>query len=234
MSPATPHPSVSQTIPCTPKASTTSGETPMTSGHRPAVRIAIRAILAYQALSVAAIIANPQWNPLTRQLSEYALGRQGWLQGAAFLASALSYAALFAALRPDVHGVPGRVGLGILAYCVLATIGVAIFVTDPITTAPDAVSIHGSLHVVFGASALVLLPVAAVLLTRSLARTHPTRFPSRRALDRIAFLPLTGFALIWVWPAGVHGPVHAWRACASRSRVRPPAGWYVTCSGCTA
>lgn len=63
---------------------------------------------------------------------------------------------------------------------------------------PDAVSIHGSLHVVFGASALVLLPVAALLLTRGIARTHPTRFPSRRALDRIAFLPLTGFALIWV------------------------------------
>jgi hypothetical protein len=62
MSPATPHPSVSQTIPCIPKASTTSGETPMTSGHRPAARIAITAILAYQALSVAAIIANPQWN----------------------------------------------------------------------------------------------------------------------------------------------------------------------------
>ena len=198
MSPATPNPPVTQTIPCTPNAPTTSGEAPMTSGRRLVARIAVTAILAYQALSVAAIIANPQWNPLTRQLSEYALGRQGWLQGAAFLASALSYAALFAALRPDVHGVSGRVGLGILAYCVLATIGVAIFVTDPITTAPDAVSIHGSLHVVFGASALVLLPVAALLLTRSLARTHPTRFPSRRALDRIAFLPLTGFALIWV------------------------------------
>ena len=80
----------------------------------------------------------------------------------------------------------------------MATIGVASFSNDPITTKPDALSIDGSLHVVFGASALVLLPAAAVLLTRSLARTHPTRFPSRRALDRIAFLPLTGFALIWV------------------------------------
>src|SRR6267154_387262 len=95
MSPATPNPPVTQTIPCTPNAPTTSGETPMTSGRRLVARIAVTAILAYQALSVAAIIANPQWNPLTRQLSEYALGRQGWLQGAAFLASALSYAALF-------------------------------------------------------------------------------------------------------------------------------------------
>jgi hypothetical protein len=54
------------------------------------------------------------------------------------------------------------------------------------------------LHVVFGASALVLLPVAALLLTRSLARAHPRVFPSRRALNRIAFLPLAGFGLIWI------------------------------------
>src|SRR5882757_9708163 len=68
MSPATPTPPVTQTIPCTPNASTTattSGETPMTSGRRLVARIAVTVILAYQALSVAAIIANPQWNPLT-------------------------------------------------------------------------------------------------------------------------------------------------------------------------
>jgi len=187
MSPTTP------TIPSTPRPEL------VTSGPRPvAARVAITAILAYQALSVAAVVANPQWNPLTRQLSEYALGHQGWLQVAAFLASALSYAALFVALRPHVHGAAGRAGLGILLYCVLATIGVGVFVTDPMTTPPGAVSIRGTLHVVFGLSALVLLPVAALLLTRSLARTHPTRSPSRRALYRIAFLPLTGFALIWV------------------------------------
>jgi len=29
-------------------------------------------------------------------------------------------------------------------------------------------------------------------------------------------------------------PSPRWRACVSRSRVRPPAGWYATCSGCTA
>src|SRR5450755_4036830 len=76
--------------------------------------VAIVAILAYQALSIAAIVANPQWNPLTRQLSEYALGRQSWLQIAAFLASALSYAAVLVALRPYIDTTAGRVGLAIL------------------------------------------------------------------------------------------------------------------------
>jgi Protein of unknown function (DUF998) len=82
-----------------------------------AARVAIAAILAYQALSIAAIVANPQWNPLTRQLSEYALGRQSWLQIAAFLASALSYAAVLVALRPHINAAAGRAGLAILAYC---------------------------------------------------------------------------------------------------------------------
>jgi hypothetical protein len=104
----------------------------------------------------------------------------------------------------------GRAGLAILAYCVLATIGVAIFVTDPLRNTPATVSTHGGLHVVFGASALVLLPVAALLLNRSLARTHPHGYPSRRALNRIAFLPLTGFALIWIPEVSGLIPVHGW------------------------
>jgi len=214
MSATTPNPMVSPST----ESTTTDLEPIMATGPRPvatrprtvAARVAIAAILAYQALSIAAIVANPQWNPLTRQLSEYALGRQSWLQIAAFLASALSYAAVLVALRPHIKTAAGRAGLAILAYCVLATIGVGIFVTDPLRNTPATVSTHGVLHVVFGASALVLLPVAALLLTRSLARTHPRGYPSRRALNRIAFLPLTGFALIWIPEVSGLIPVHGW------------------------
>lgn len=205
MTPNGPNPSITPTIACSPTppnaawTSKPSAAAPTASGRRlVAARVAITAILAYQALSVAAIAANRQWNPRTRQLSEYALAHQGWLQTAAFLASAVSYAALFVALRPQARGASGRAGLGILAYCVLATVGVAMFVTDPVSTPPAAVSVHGALHVLFGGTALVLLPVAALLLTRSLARINPSRSPSRRTLYRIACLPLAGFALIWI------------------------------------
>lgn len=171
--------------------------------------VAMTAVLAYQALSVAAVAVNPQWNPLTRQLSEYALGHQGWLQAAAFLASAVAYAALFTALRSHVHGVVGRAGLGILAYCVLATTGVALFVTDPLSTPATDVSLHGALHVLFGGTALVLLPVAALLLTRSLARAT-TSPPSKRTLNWVALLPLTGFALIWLPEVAGLLPARGW------------------------
>lgn len=206
-----PHSLIAPTVPSSATTPNTSHAALATSGPRQAVaRVAIAAIMAYQALSVAAVAVNPQWNPLTRQLSEYALGRQGWLQGVAFLASAVAYAALFVAFRPRVRGASGRAGLIVLAYCALATIGVALFVTDPVSTAPAAVSLRGTLHVVFGASALVLLPVAALMLTRSLARTHPTRASSRRALNRVAFLPLTGFTLIWVPEVAGLLPARGW------------------------
>lgn len=90
--------------------------------------VAITAVLAYQALSVAAIGENPHWNLLTHQLSEYALGRQGWLQTGAFSASAVAYAALFTALRPHVNTVSGRVGLGMLAYYCHLSNWMAVFV----------------------------------------------------------------------------------------------------------
>ncbi len=217
MTPNGPNPSITPTIassPAHPNAARTSKPSNAAStasgGRLVAARVTITAILAYQALSVAAIMANPQWNPMTRQLSEYALGHQGWLQPAAFLASALSYAALFVALRPHAHGASGRTGLGILAYCVLATVGVASFVTDPISTPPADVSVHGALHVMFGGTALVLLPVAALLVTRSLARTNPSRSSARRTLYRIAYLPLAGFALIWLPEVAGLLPARGW------------------------
>ncbi len=54
------------------------------------------------------------------------------------------------------------------------------------------------------------LPVAALLLTRSLARTHPAQSPYRRALSRVAFLSLAGFALIWVPEVAGLLPARGW------------------------
>jgi Protein of unknown function (DUF998) len=163
-----------------------------------AARLAIAASAAYWLLSAAVVVVNSQWNPLTRQLSEYALGRHGWLQIAAFLASALAYRALAVAVRERVRGLAGRIGLVVLCACALGSVGVGVFLTDPMTTPPDALTTHGMLHIAFGATALVLLPVAALLITRSLARNHPPGSSDRRRLRGLALLPLAGLLLVWV------------------------------------
>jgi hypothetical protein len=156
------------------------------------------AIAAHWLLSVTVIAANSQWNPLTRQLSEYALGHHGWLQDAAFFATALAYGCLAVAVRDRVRGLAGRIGLGILAVCAVGSVGVGVFVTDPMTTPPDALTTHGVLHVISGAGALLLLPAAALLITRSLARAHPAGSRAQTILRGVALLPLAGLLLIWV------------------------------------
>jgi hypothetical membrane protein len=174
---------------------------PLRSARSAAIRsrtAARVAIAGYWVLSAAVIVVNPQWNPLTRQLSEYALGHLGWLQNAAFLATALAYGSLALAVRHQVRGTAGRIGLGLLFICALGSIGVGVFVTDPMTTPPDALTTHGLLHTACGASALVLLPPAALLITRSLARPYPARSRARRILQSLALLPLAGLLLIWV------------------------------------
>jgi hypothetical membrane protein len=163
-----------------------------------AARLATAAILTYQALSWAVAVVNPQWNPLTRQLSEYALGHHGWLMVAAFLASGLAYLALAVAIRSQVRGLAGRIGVNILGCCAVGSVGVGVFVTDPMSTPVEDISTRGTLHFVFGFSALLLLPIAALLVTGALARRHPQASPTRRRLRLVALLPVAGFAGIWV------------------------------------
>lgn len=71
--------------------------------------------------------------------------------------------------------------------------GVGVFVTDPMPLTPQkGLSTTGALHLVFGGSALMLLPFAALLVNLSLALKNPAWAPARRALLWTAGLPLLG------------------------------------------
>jgi hypothetical protein len=60
-----------------------------------AARLAIVAIVSYQILLIALIFLRPDLAPSWHTISEWAIGPYGWIMSAAFLISALSYAALF-------------------------------------------------------------------------------------------------------------------------------------------
>ncbi|MBG0569042.1 DUF998 domain-containing protein [Actinoplanes aureus] len=165
-------------------------------------RLAGAAIIAYQILLAAIILIRPEINPTHKPISEYAIGRLGWIAVLAFLLATTAYALLFAALRPLVRG---RLGLSLLAICVLGTFGVGVFVADPVTTPWSAMTTVGRLHVICGLSALVLLPFAALLINRELARRLPA---AARVLRWTGWLPLAGLIL------------HA-----LLSTVIPPEGW---------
>lgn len=139
-----------------------------------------------------------------KPVSEYAIGRHGWVAVLAFLTAAVSYGSLAVATRPAVRGVGGRIGLGILVVCALGTVGVGVFIADPVVTPLEGLSTVGTLHVVTGLVALVLLPFAALLISRSVAG----RDPAAGLVRWTGWLPLAGLVGQWLL-----------------STVVPPEGW---------
>lgn len=163
------------------------------------------AIIVYQILLLAVIFIRPELDPARKPISEYAIGRHGWVMTLAFLTAAVGYACLFAAVRPAVRGRTGRAGLAVLGVCVAGTAGVGVFVADPVVTPLTDLTVIGTLHVICGFSALVLLPFAALLINLDLARGNAAGSP---ALRWTAGLPLAGLVLHW-----------------ALSAVIPPEGW---------
>jgi len=178
-----------------------------------AAQLAIVAIVSYQILLIALIFLRADLAPSWHTISEWAIGPYGWIMSSAFLISALSYAALFVMLKSQLRGSLGRLGLGILLICAIGATGVGICTTDPMPL-HFPLSTRGTLHVIFGTAQLVLLPFAALLINRSLARNNEAWRPARRVLLWTAGLPLFGFLSFAVYSAilvfplgpGAYGP----------------------------
>ena len=84
-----------------------------------AARVASAAAITYQALLVLLIFLRPDLDPSWHTLSEWAIGRHGWVMTSAFLISGASYGALLAVVRRELHGVPGKIGLALLLVCTI-------------------------------------------------------------------------------------------------------------------
>lgn len=178
-----------------------------------AARVAIVAIISYQILLVLLIFLRPDLDPSWHSISEWAIGPYGWLMTLAFWLSSVSYAALLVMLRKQIHGMLGRVGLGMLTICAIGAFAVGVFTTDPMPFR-SPMSTVGILHVVFGTTQLVLLPFSALLINLSLARKSQFWMTKRRVILSTAAVPLIGFlgfvlyTAIFVFPKGqnAYGP----------------------------
>ncbi len=171
---------------------------PVTAISLTAARLSIAAVITYQLTLIALIFIRPDLDPSWHTLSEWAIGPYGWIMSMAFLVSAVSYAALFVALRSQLRGIIGRIGLGILLICAVGTVGVGLFTTDPFDTPQDAISRTGMVHMISAFGALMLFPFAALLINLSLALKNQAWATARRVLLRSAGLPLLGLVGFWV------------------------------------
>jgi hypothetical protein len=76
---------------------------------------------------------KPEFEPSWHFISEYAIGRHGWIMKLAFLIWAATCAALTLALRREVQTRPGKTGVAILWITVAALMIAGVFSQDSIT-----------------------------------------------------------------------------------------------------
>jgi hypothetical protein len=122
-------------------------------------------------------LVKPELDPTWRFVSEYAVGRAGWMMTLAFVSLATSLLAAVVATCRHVRTVAGRIGLVILVVAAVGLLIAAGFETDPINTAADAYTQAGRVHVI-GAS-LDYSPVGMLLTGWALSGT-----PRWRSLRR--------------------------------------------------
>ncbi len=126
---------------------------------------AARLSLAMAVLALASLaglhVLSPEFDPSRRAVSEYALGRHAWLLSLMFISWALSSWALAFAIRSQVTTIGGRIGLILLVVSGLGEAMACVFdVRWP------------ALHGVSALLGVPSLPIAAMLISVNLGRTH--------------------------------------------------------------
>lgn len=108
--------------------------------------VALSSSIAFVALVALLHLIRSDLAPRGHVLSEYALGPTGWIMTLAFLALAASFVALLFALKPQLAGWRGVVGMVALAVAAIgATLG-GLFAMDPVGTPMDQASTSAQLH----------------------------------------------------------------------------------------
>src|ERR671912_3068410 len=103
-----------------------------------AARLSFAGAATFVVLLAALHLLKPELDPSWHFISEYAIGRHGWMMVLAFGSLAFSYVMLFVALRSQLGTIWGRIGLALLLVSAAGLAIAAIFTTDPITASEDA------------------------------------------------------------------------------------------------
>jgi Protein of unknown function (DUF998) len=171
---------------------------------------AARMVIGTAALALLALAAlhilKPEVAPSRNMISQYALGRHGWVMALCFAAFAAASACLAGALIAIVKSLLGRIGL---VFLLIAAIGLAIaarFPMDPVSTPPGQRSFSGKMH---GVSFLMGVPcqLLAVLLVSQALGGH-TAYGSLPllVLTAIVWLSVAAMIAVMLMVGPGHGP----------------------------
>lgn len=115
-------------------------------------------------------VMRPDLDPTWRFISEYGRGDMGWIMPVAFIGLAVTCFSSIPLFWKQLKGWIGRIGLVLLGISGVGMVLAALFVTDPINTPMDQLSMAGTLHSIGGQ--LNLTSFAMLFLTIALVRNE--------------------------------------------------------------
>jgi hypothetical protein len=153
---------------------------PVTGISGTAARLSWAAAAMSLALLAALHVISPELDPSWRMVSEYALGDYGWVLGLMFLSVAVSCVTLFFAIKSQIRTIAGKIGLGFLLAVAVGQAMAAMF------------DMKHDLHGLSAMIGIPSLPIAAVLISRSLKRNQAWSFTRRSLLrtDHLTWISL--------------------------------------------
>jgi len=135
---------------------------------------------------------KPELDPSWHFISEYALGRHGWVMTLAFVVWGASFLAAAIGVRTTCRGILSWVAAGLLVTSGLSAILAAAFPTDPLQLSGHVQpTSSGAVHNAAGALGIVM-PIAVGVTTFILLRHTPWR-AVRVPLGAAAALAILGF-----------------------------------------
>lgn len=161
-----------------------------------AARLSFAAAAIFLVLLAALHVIKPEFDPSWRFVSEYSIGRHGWIMVLAFSSLALSCVASVIAIRSQVATTGGRIGLALLLVVAASLVAAGLFEADPVTASKDELTRHGNLHGLAAMVGIPGLPISAVLISRSLVR-KPAWSSARRLLLWTAHLTWISVVLMF-------------------------------------
>ena len=195
-----------------------------------AARLAATGTIVVAVIIVALHVIKPEFEPSWRFISEYAIGRHGWIMKLAFLIWSASCAALALALKAEVRTGAGKLGIAVLLIVAAALVPAGLFAQDPVTAKPDELTTSGSIHGLAAMIGIPGIPIAAMLISASLWRANPEWRPYRRPMMWAAHatwvsLTLMAIYLMWTVPRAGGFTAEVWAGMMNRLVVASYLSW---------
>jgi len=161
------------------------------------------AALVFSGLFLVTLIAlhflEPEYDPKWRMISEYEIGKYGFLMQGAFFSWGASVLVLLIGLWRFIGSLGGTIGWIWLLLIVLALVGAGLFKTNAITdTTPSR---DNTIHTICGSIVILTFPIASTLIANTLLQ-NPFWAPYTLAVFNFTllnWLGMIGFfgSIIW-------------------------------------